>query len=398
MTRPEDNSNDFRDPSLRGSGMDEPFKTLLEAAIRAPSGDNCQPWRFVIDPESLRIALYVDETRDPSPMNAGQGMSRIAVGAALENVFQAAKAKGWSLVQEPATDAALAVLAITDFHPNDAESGPAIASRVTNRRRYDGRPASDELIRRLQQATPSLDGIRALWIYDRQRINALAKVMGHSDALMLSEPTMRRAFLDNVRFDLPANSEPEEYLPLGSLELAFADRTAFRFLRSVPDWVLRMGWARRKFAAAARRLVLSASGLCVIVTANNSPENDLMIGRTLQRAWLALTANGLAAQPMMSVAIMENILHNASPGLLQSVGRERAEAVVTDYRSLVPESAANRIAFIMRFGHAQPPTCRTGRLPPAARAVQLQGANGWADLPFPNTASWSNCHGPATPV
>jgi hypothetical protein len=349
--------------------MDEPFRTLLGAAVKAPSGDNTQPWRFAVDSETLRIALYVDETRDPSPMNAGQGMSRVAVGAALENIFRAAKSKGWSVCLERPTDAALAVVAIKDFRPSDAELEPAIAARVTNRRRYDGRPVSDDLIVQLQQATPAVDGIRVLWIHDRPRLDNLASLMGRSDALMLSEPTMRRAFLENVRFDLPANAEPEEYLPLGSLELPFADRTAFRFLPHVPDWVLRMGWARRKFAAAARRLVRSASGLCVIVTANDSPENDLLIGRTLQRAWLSLTANGLAAQPMMSVAIMENILRHGSPGLLQSVGREHAATVVAEFRQLVPESGSDRLVFVMRLGCAEPPTCRTGRLPLAACSV-----------------------------
>jgi hypothetical protein len=343
--------------------MDEPFRTLLGAAVRAPSGDNCQPWRFAIDPETLRIALYVDEPRDPSPMNAGQGMSRVAVGAALENMFRAAKSKGWNLCLERPADSALAVVAITNFRPSDAELEPAIAARVTNRRRYDGRPASDDVIGRLQQATPDVDGIRVLWIHDRPRLNDLAVVMGRSDALMLSEPTMRRAFLENVRFDLPANSEPEEYLPLGSLELPFADRTALRFLPYVPNWVLRMGWARRKFTAAARRLVQSASGLCVIVTTNESSENDLMIGRSVQKAWLTLTSEGMTAQPMMSVAIMENVLRHGSPELLRSVGRKQAEAVVAEFRQLVTEFGRNRLAFIMRFGYAKQPTCRTGRLP-----------------------------------
>ena len=46
--------------------------TLLEAAILAPSGDNTQPWRFAVDRERWTIAVDVDPTRDPSPMNAGQ--------------------------------------------------------------------------------------------------------------------------------------------------------------------------------------------------------------------------------------------------------------------------------------------------------------------------------------
>jgi len=378
--------------------MDEPFETLLTAAVRAPSGDNTQPWRFVIDPEALRILLYVDETRDPSPMNASQCMSRVAVGAALENMLRAAKAKGWSVRLERPTDTAAAVLRVADFRPSAAELDPAIAARVTNRRRYDGRPIPDELISQLQQAAPSIDGIRVCWIHDRPRLNDLAALMGRSDALMLSEPTMRRAFLDNIRFDLPSNAEPEEYLPLGSLELPFADRTAFRFLSLIPDWVLRMGWARRKFTAAARRLVQSASGLCVIVTTNESPENDVLIGRTLQKAWLALTSSGLAAQPMMSVAIMENILRHGSPELLRSVGREQAESLVAEFQRLTPETGKDRLAFIMRFGYAKPPTGRTGRLPLEACTTRSPQACNPASQCFPNVTYPSDSNAIPSPI
>jgi nitroreductase len=54
--------------------------TLLARAVRAPSGTNTQPWRFVVDDEARTIALDLDPARDPSPMNAGQRMARIALG------------------------------------------------------------------------------------------------------------------------------------------------------------------------------------------------------------------------------------------------------------------------------------------------------------------------------
>lgn len=343
--------------------MDEPFETLLGAAVRAPSGDNTQPWRFVIEPTELRISLYVDETRDPSPMNASQCMSRLAVGAALENMLLAADGKGWTVGLESPSDDALTVLRVTDFRPSDSAIAPTILNRVTNRRHYDGRTIPQELIDQLQRASPGMDGIRVLWIHDRPRLDQLASVIGRADGLMLSEPSMRRAFLTNVRFDLPPKAEADEYLPLASLELSFADRTALRYLSHIPDWVLRLGWARRKFAAAARRLVQSASGLCVIVAGDESPQSDLLVGRVVERTWLALTANGLAVQPMMSVAIMENVLRHGSPKLLRSLGRERAESLVADLRRLVPETQTDRLTFIMRFGYGRAPTVHTGRLP-----------------------------------
>ena len=253
--------------------MNDPYQTLIAAAVRAPSGDNTQPWRFEIDPAGSRILLYVDETRDPSPMNASQCMSRLAVGAALENMLRAAKAKALGCEPEPRTGTALAVLRVTDFHADHGQPDPAIVQRVTNRRPYDGRPLPADMIARLERESPGRGGDPLLLGLRPPAAGGVGPLdRCGADALMLSEPSMRRAFLANVRFDLPANAEAEEYLPLGSLELPFADRTAFRFLPWLPDWALRLGWTRRKFAAAARRLAHAPLGLCASSPAASCPE------------------------------------------------------------------------------------------------------------------------------
>src|SRR5262249_46537339 len=81
--------------------MPPELEALLDAAIRAPSGDNTQPWRFAVAAEEGAIEFSLDETRDPSPMNSGQRMARIALGAAIENFLQTAQAHGWESRLEP---------------------------------------------------------------------------------------------------------------------------------------------------------------------------------------------------------------------------------------------------------------------------------------------------------
>ncbi len=36
-------------------GTREDIKKILEAAVHAPSGENCQPWRFEINDREIRI-------------------------------------------------------------------------------------------------------------------------------------------------------------------------------------------------------------------------------------------------------------------------------------------------------------------------------------------------------
>jgi hypothetical protein len=348
------------------SEMHPIIETALAAAIRAPSGDNTQPWRFTIDPQQAQITFYLDETRDPSPMNAGQRMARIAIGAAIENVLRTAQKNQWDAELDYGPPPALGMIRLQGADVQAGGIDEIIPARVTNRRLYEGRLLDEGTLERLRQATPTVHGVRTHWITDKDRLTALAFLIGRADALMFGEPTMRRAFLGKVRFDRPATALVEEGLSLASLELSVADRLALRLMPRLPNWLFRFGGIRRIFAAKARKLVGSASGLCLLVAPDGRAETDLMVGRCMQRTWLALTAEGLAAQPMMSLLVLENVLDNGPPPLIAAIGRECLAGLAEALRRSVPEIGDGRPAFLMRWGFAPAPTGRTGRLPAEA--------------------------------
>jgi hypothetical protein len=174
---------------------------------------------------------------------------------------------------------------------------------------------------------------------------------------------MRRAFLGKVRFDEPPDASVAEGLSMASLELTAADRLALRLMPRLPDWLLKLGGVGRVFAEKARQLVASASGLCLVVAPDRTELTDLAVGRAMQRAWLALTRQGLAAQPMMSLCVLENVLEHGRPALVAALGRERVDALSARFRDAVPEVGAGRPGFLLRFGYAPAPSGRTGRLP-----------------------------------
>jgi hypothetical protein len=81
----------------------------------------------------------------------------------------------------------------------------------------------------------------------------------------------------------------------------------------------------------------------------------------MQRAWLRITAAGLAAQPMMSLPVLINcqrlqmLPHATSQVVAASQGR---------IRKLVGFGASASMAAILRFGYAEPARARTGRRHP----------------------------------
>lgn len=334
------------------------LEKLIAAAIRAPSGDNTQPWRFLVDSTAGQLSIQLDEIRDPSPMNAGQRMARIAIGAALENVLRMARCNGLEASVVERQGAALATIRIASGDHSRVETEPVLKDRVTNRRLYDGRAVPEQILAALQHETPELEGVKTYWVVARERLVKLASLIGAADATMFGEPSMRRAFLGNVRFDAPVISEVEEGLSLASLELTAMDRLALRTLRRLPDVIVRFAGIMKVFATKARALVESASGLCLIVAHSRDQRADLVVGRAMQRAWLALTAHGLAVQPMMSLCVLDNVLEHGSSDVIASLDSKKATALGEEFRSLAPEIGDGRAAFLMRFGFARPSTLR----------------------------------------
>jgi nitroreductase len=339
------------------------LRLLVESAVLAPSGDNLQPWRFVCDAARGEIRILLDEARDPSPMNSGQRMSRIAIGAALENMARTAGANGWEVQVQVPGRAAAAVIHLRK--PISVAGGveEALRSRVTNRRKYDGRPVSESMLAELRSSTPAGGGVRTVWLAERGQLERLAELIGEADAVMFGNPSMRLAFLGNVRFDLPPEAAAPEGLPLASLEVGKADRVALRLMRRIPNWLLKSTGGLRVFASTARGLVASASGLCVIAAESDDAPTDFIVGRSVQRAWLALTERGLAVQPMSSIPVLHNAIQHGGAALRAALGPEKVSRLVERCRELVPELGEARPAFLMRFGRAPAPTGRTGRLP-----------------------------------
>lgn len=343
--------------------MDDLFPALISAAIRAPSGDNVQPWRFEVDSDHRQIVIYVDEQRDPSPMNAAQRMSRIAVGAATENLVRAAWGTGWTTELTPLPNSQGVIVRLEGRNAGEGVIAPEITARVTNRRFYDARPVSSDVRRELQRQTPGVDGVCTHWIHNRERVGKLARIIGRADSVMFAQPMLRHGILSNIRFDATWGEEVKEGLAVASLELSAPERTALRMLPRIPDRLLRLSGVFRSFAKRTQKLVESASGLCFVVAPDDEADTDFLVGRAMQQAWLALTSQDLSVQPMMSLIVLQNVFCQGSSKMMNPSGLSATATLLEELLALAPEIGTGRLAALLRFGFAPPPSGRTGRLP-----------------------------------
>jgi hypothetical protein len=338
--------------------LTEPFRTLISAAILAPSGDNTQPWRFEVDEGESSITVRVDETRDTSPMNSGQCMSRVACGAAVENIVQTAEHNGWEIAIQSDKDPQR----IATLYVGNAGGGGSIPERIrlrhTNRRIYDGSALDESLGSKWRETLQGENNVEIAWISERDAIRDIASAIGRADAAMFGNLAFFRAFLSNVRFDLPPHAAVAEGLCLGSLELSAFERAALPTLRHTPDLILRLPPFKRSFQTKAERLVNNSSGLCIIAKKEPATVDNFQIGRTMQRAWLHLTESGFQVQPMMSVPVLVNAYAyaNGSAKSLATILGCSAYDTLCGITGCVPSA-------ILRFGRGPNATARTGRRP-----------------------------------
>jgi len=247
---------------------------------------------------------------------------------------------------------------------NDFHIADAIRQRVTNRRVYDGRPVSSVNLAELQCATPSAEGIGVHWIADARMINSLSGLIGRADAIMFGEPSMRRAFLENVRFDLPVDALASEGLPLAALEVSAPARLGLRMLPLIPGALFTISGTAKMLGAKSRKLVLSASGLCLVVADQNCKHLAIRSGQSIQRGWLALTQKGLSAQPMMSLMVLNTALSFGTPELRTTLQRRGAATLLNEFKATLKAAGIEgEPQFILRFGSAPAPSGRTGRRP-----------------------------------
>jgi hypothetical protein len=340
--------------------LKEPFRTLIQAAILAPSGDNTQPWRFEVDDAESTITICVDETRDRSPMNAGQRMARIACGAALENIVRTANFNGWGVGIDrylPTGRGVAVRVAAGPFEAGRIED--CIRQRATRRELYDSRPASPEIVHQLQSCAMEGRGSRMLWITDQEVMRRIAAQIAQCDAIMFGEPRFLHAFLDNIRWDLQPNEVAEYGLGPGTLGLTDFEKATLSVVGGLPDWILRREFCRAAYRRKARANICSSSGVWILLTDEASSVNDFILGRLMQRAWLRLTSEGLIAQPMMSLPVLLSSIQFDS-----AFSHETAKTVrwIHDqFRETAEVGSQITVAAIMRFGYTEKAAHANGR-------------------------------------
>lgn len=339
---------------------------MIAAAVHAPSGENCQPWSFRVQGNSL--CIHNIPARDQSLYSWGQRASLVALGAAIENMTIAAAAAGYAVMPEffpsPLDETWVATLRVAPAHTVPASFAPLISRRTTNRKPYKKSPLTQEERTRLLSAPEPASRAMVRLVEDRHAIRELARAGSTNERVLFTNRDLHAFFFGHINWTEQEDKEKSIGFYIKTLELPPPARLAFRVFR---DW-RRMAAANRIGAAAAvgainAKIYSACAAVGGIIIPSDAKEDFLAAGRALQRVWLAATAEELYLQPMSGLAFLWLQARHGGRQAFSDRQRQQIETAYQTMRRLFASEDAI-VAMMFRIGHAPPPSARASRLPP----------------------------------
>lgn len=335
-------------PALRPSASE--VRAILRTALRAPSGDNIQPWRIVIESDAVHLDLDEAKTHQGG---YGGFSGLLSLGALAESVRIEAAERGYgtTLVWDESRDVASVRVVFGDDAPSVSRLAMHLRQRRTTRGPFRTTPIFADEMRELEQESSG-----AARVTLRRSVRAIAAFA------TASELAERVRFDDTdpndlhrwLRFSAAEVARTRDGLDTRLLALRSHERTALRLTGSA----LVLWWMRRFGLGflSGRRLraeVLSSGAVGAIVMHDRSPAAFVEAGRVMLRTWVRATALGLAFAPVTVAAVLP--LSRAYGATFRRASHRRLDRADALVRGTFGIATGEATPFLFRVGIADAP-------------------------------------------
>ncbi|MGC1420138.1 MAG: Rv1355c family protein [Acidimicrobiales bacterium] len=348
------------DPAPRGH---DPIEHIVDAARRAPSGGNAQPWRFEADDEEIRF--YLVPERSSSAMDVRHRGSFVAMGASLFNArVAAASLKSLGTIQlfpEGSPSHHIATMRLGSLA--DAEISPLnarVSSRSANRRMGTPSTINESTVQLLNRGVER-EGARLHFVSDRRQIDELAELLAESDRLRFLIPHVHQEMLGELRW--PGRDSIEDGMDVRTLEMDPSGYAAIELLGRADVMEHLAEWrAGKALGTRTKVMVGSSSALALITVPRADPLWYVRGGSAVERFWLSAEFHDLAVQPVSPVFLFargeEDLLKLGGERYLDEMFR-----LSEKFNGLWDLNEGETMVMVMRVIHAAPPSVRSARLP-----------------------------------
>lgn len=269
------------------------YLKMIEAAIKAPSGHNSQPWLFQLKDSAINILPNMEEIL-PVVDKSNRELF-ISLGAAAENLCIEASALGYnSNVEIDEINQKIVVHLCRNSKIIADSLCKSIVNRQTNRKLYNNKIVSDDIILHLD-SLPLSEGISRYIISKNDSLfNILKSYIEKGNQIQMNDKAFKDELLRYMRFN---NAEVKKH-PTG---LTYKTMGAPAMPSFISKFIVKSYLNPNKQNKGDLKKIESSSHLVLFTTKNNTLTEWVNLGRNLQRFLLITTqlniANAYMNQP-----------------------------------------------------------------------------------------------------
>ncbi len=265
--------------------MKTDFIQIASYASKAPSGHNTQPWKFHITDDTITVLPNLEVTLPVVDRNNRELF--ISLGCAVENLCIAANYFGYTThITECSMEAIILELTKNGL-TNEDPLFHQIEKRQTNRNIYNGNKISDGILQQLQ-SVPKENGIRFYFTeINTPLANTITQYIMKGNEIQMADIAFKNELLSWMRF----NKKQVEATHNGLSYLVFGNPPLPKILaRPIVSFFLKPNVQNK----SDRKKIDSSSHFIVCTTRQDTIEEWINLGRTLQRFLLKVTEIGIS--------------------------------------------------------------------------------------------------------
>lgn len=338
---------------------------ILEAGNTAPSGENCQPWRFVVREEVIEIHLLPE--RDKSAYSWGQRAAFLAAGAVIENMVVEASARKYraDVAYFPERGGEWHVADIVLHKDTSIAADPLaayITRRITNRKPYAKQPLTNSERAALFAAAAQV-GSKLAFIEERRNIDRLGRVGSTNEQVMLANRALHNFFFSHVSWTKEEDERKKVGFYIKTLELPVPAEAMFKMFRHWPIMRILVAIGFNRVVARQNGTTnAAAAGVGALMIEGVEPLDFVKVGRAMERLWLVAATHGLSFQPLTGVLFFKLKIEAGGDTIFSP---DEKKLIMDAYRdaSRICNAGGKHIAFMFRIGHGDAPSAHAVRFP-----------------------------------
>lgn len=283
--------------------MEKDFREWINLSLRAPSGDNCQPWEISYYDDFFYISI--NEKAAQHFLDQNFAASWISMGCLCENIQQSSRHFGFSCQISLETNMSVIVKYQRVTKENLQKIVDSIKSRATFRGKLHNVEFSiDNLVSQQKESQSSFR-----WHQRNQVSSELITEWAELETLLWLKTPLMKDFTKWVHFTLNGYLDG---VTIKNLMLNVFDQISFTVIKLfplvihlIPHWFFKYNSKKR-----LSYLLNNSSGLVFLEGKISKVSDYFYVGHEIQKMWLYITQHGLKAQPLSIQSLFFNYTEN----------------------------------------------------------------------------------------